>query len=81
MEADQFRSALRTRPFRAFKLRTSSGETCSVKHPEMVAITPSGRTVLLALDEGFAVVDMTSITEFVVARSRPSRPSPPTPDD
>jgi len=81
MEADQFRSALRTRPFKAFKLRTSSGETYTVKHPEMVAITPNGRTELLALDEGFAIVDTASITEFVISRAGPSRPSPPSRGD
>jgi hypothetical protein len=81
MEADQFRSALRTRPFKAFKLRTGTGETYSIKHPEMVASTPTGRTVVLALDEGFTIVDMASITEFVISRSGPSRPSPPTRGD
>jgi len=67
MEADQFRSALRTRPFKPFAVRTSSGEKYTVTHPEMIGITPSGRTVLLAYDEGYAVIDMASITEFVVA--------------
>jgi hypothetical protein len=73
MEADQFRSALRTRPFKPFAIRTGSGEKYIVKHPETVGISKSGRTVVLALDEGSAVIDMASITEYVVVRQRRSK--------
>jgi hypothetical protein len=73
MEADQFRSALRTKPFKPFAVKTASGEQYTVRHPENVAITPSGRTVILAFDEGYAVIDMISISEFVIARNRPKK--------
>jgi hypothetical protein len=70
MQADQFRSALKTRPFRSFTLATSSGEEYTVDHPEMVGITESGRTVVLADDRGSVVLDLDSITEYVVAPVR-----------
>jgi hypothetical protein len=70
MEADQFRSALRTRPFKPFTVKTGSGEQYTVRDPETVAISPSGRTIGLALDEGCALLDMASITEFVIDRNR-----------
>jgi hypothetical protein len=73
MEADQFRSALRTRPFKPFTVRTGSGAQYTVKHPETVGISTSGRTVVLALDEGSAVLDMASITDYVVTPQRRSK--------
>jgi len=73
MEADRFRSALRTRPFKAFTVRTGSGEKYTVRRPEIVGMTPSGRTVLLAMDEGYAVIDMASITGFVITQQGPSK--------
>jgi hypothetical protein len=73
MEADQFRSALRTKPFKPFTVKTASGEKYTVRHPEIVGISPSGRTVALMFDEGIAVLDMASITEYVVGRNQPKK--------
>jgi hypothetical protein len=70
MEADQFRNAIGTRPF---TIRTSSGEKYTVRHPETVSISPSGRTVAFVTDEGHAVFDMAAISEFVVTRSTPKK--------
>jgi hypothetical protein len=71
MTADQFRSALRTTPFRPFTVHTGSGEACKVTHPETVGISPSGQTVVIVQDSGTAILDMESITEYVV--SNPTR--------
>ena len=37
-------------------------------HPEAVAITPSRRTIVVIDEKGHTVIDMASITEFVLAR-------------
>ena len=71
MKVETFRSAIRTRPFQVFTVKTASGETYTVRHPELVAISSTGQSVGLFLDEAFAVLDMESITEFVVTRDRP----------
>jgi hypothetical protein len=73
VEVDQFRSALRTRPFRPFAILTADGERVPVTHPENVAITPSGRTVIVADDEGQTVIDMAAITKFGVTRLQTRR--------
>jgi len=73
MEIDQFRSALHTRPFRPFTVVTADGERHAVGHPEMVALTPSGRTVVLFDDLGITVVDMNAITKFIVSRTKTRR--------
>jgi hypothetical protein len=75
MDIEQFRSALRTRPFRAFTVRTAGGESYEVAHPETVGITPSGQTVVLAQVAGVAILDTGSITEYVVAQPGKSRKS------
>jgi hypothetical protein len=73
VDVDQFRSALRTRPFRPFTILTADSERLPVAHPENVAITPSGRTVIVVDDQGHTVIDMAEITQFVVTRSQTRR--------
>ena len=50
MKVTELRDALRAEPFVPFKLRMVSGEKISVKHPELVAISPSGRTAVAFID-------------------------------
>ncbi len=70
MKADQLQGVIRKVPFRPFVIRTGSGESYPVNHPESCAISLSGRTVSVWLDnEDQAIIDMESVTEFV---ARPS---------
>lgn len=39
--------AHQARPFQAFTLRTGSGREYHVPHPEFLAVTPGGRTVVV----------------------------------
>jgi len=68
MQADQFVSALRTRPFRAFTVVTADGSKLTVTHPETVAFSPSKRTVVIVTEKEHHVLDMGSITKFSVRR-------------
>jgi hypothetical protein len=71
MKADQLQAAMRRHPFRPFVIRTGSGESYPVDHPESCPISPSGRTLSVWLDnEDQAIIDTESVTEFV---ARPSR--------
>ena len=47
MQPDQFRSALRKKPFKPFVIHTSSGEMYTVAHPEVVWQSPAGGTVIV----------------------------------
>ena len=66
MHADQFRSALQTRPFQPFSLRTSSGAEYTVKHPELANITASGRTVVVLEGETVIAIETAAISEFKI---------------
>ena len=74
MEADQFRSALKVKPFRPFVVHTTSGEKYTVAHPEAVWISPSGKTVLVHIKgEEVALMDSALILEIVLTTSRTGR--------
>ncbi len=70
MQVDQFRSLLRTRPFKPFQIITASGEKYAVNHLEMVGMSPSGRTLSVMFEEGFAIIDMAVITACVILKER-----------
>jgi hypothetical protein len=70
MQADQLLAVMRKVPFRPFVVRTGSGASYRVNHPESCSISPSGRTFSVWLDdEDQAIVDFDSITEFVASPS------------
>lgn len=66
MQADQFRSALRTRPFKPFSLRITGGDEYTIKHPELANITESGRTVVVLEGEIVITIDTAAISEFAI---------------
>jgi hypothetical protein len=46
-------------PFQAFDIHLSDGRSLPVEHPEVIAITPSGRIIAVALADGtFEIVDV-----------------------
>jgi hypothetical protein len=73
MQADQFRSALRTRPFEPFWLQTASGAQYTVAHPELANISNSGRTVVLLQEDVVIAIDTEAITEFALKANRGRR--------
>ncbi len=74
MQADQLRGAMHKTPFRPFVIRTASGERYPVPHPDMISISPSGRTVGVWSEtlEDIAIIDMEAITKFVASSSQRS---------
>jgi len=53
------------RPFKPFGVHMADGRHLDVAHPEFLAHTPSGRTVMIARpDESFEVVDLPMITSL-----------------
>ncbi len=57
MIADAIKERLAAAPFRPFVLSMGSGESFTVKHSELVSVSPGGRRMLLWVGDD-AVVDI-----------------------
>jgi hypothetical protein len=74
MEVDQFRSALKVKPFRPFVINMTSGEKYTVPHPEAVWQSPSGKTVLVHVKgEQVALMDISLISDIVLMVGKAGR--------
>jgi hypothetical protein len=70
MTTEQFRSTLHLQPFRPFTIRMADGRAFEVPHPNFVAQSPSGRTVIVfQKDESYSVLDLLLMTELDVRNS------------
>ena len=69
MTVQQFGTARNSRPFKPFEIRTASGESYPVTHPEDVWQSPGGEAVIVAIKdvdgESVVMLDVQHITEFV----------------
>lgn len=75
MTTEQLRSALRSVPFRPFTIRMADGRTFSIAHPDVLSISPAGRTVVVYHpDDSASIVDLLLMTELELSppSSRPS---------
>ena len=52
MHADTIKEVLHAQPFQPFTIHTVSGESYLVDHPDFVALTRGGRTVIVSLPGG-----------------------------
>jgi len=70
MTTEQFKATLRQQPFRPFTIRMADGRTLNVAHPDFVAQSPSGRTVVVFQpDDSYSVLDLLLMTELEVHSS------------
>jgi hypothetical protein len=73
MTVEQFRSALHQQAFRPFKIRMADGRTFEVRHPDFVAQSPSGRTIVVFnQDETHSVLDLLLMIELQVSNGQPA---------
>ncbi|MDX1968498.1 MAG: hypothetical protein SFV23_15075 [Planctomycetaceae bacterium] len=73
MTTEQFKTTLHLQPFRPFTIRMADGRTFDVTHPDFVAQSPSGRTVIVFQpDESYSVLDLLLMTELQVANGQPA---------
>jgi hypothetical protein len=73
MTTEQFKTTLHLHPFRPFTIRMADGRTFHVTHPDFVAQSPSGRTVIVFQpDESYSVLDLLLMTELQVANGHPA---------
>ena len=75
MSAEQFRSAMRLKPFKPFAVHTASGESYAVAHPEAVWQSPDGATVIVATGPGgaCAMLGVDHVTAVVCPGKKPAR--------
>ncbi|MBI4582797.1 MAG: hypothetical protein HY717_02010 [Planctomycetes bacterium] len=67
MTIEKLRQLYTARPFQPFILHMADGRQVAVHHPEFLAISPSGRTVIVSLpDEAFEIVDLLLVTDLEV---------------
>ena len=65
MTIDQLRRMHQARPFSPFRVRMADGRHLDVSHPEFLAHTPKGRTIMIARpDESFEVIDLLLVTSL-----------------
>ena len=62
MSGEGFQKMLKATPFRPFRIRYGSGREIPVRHPELVTLSPGGRTAIVwrpdESEESFEVLDV-----------------------
>ena len=72
MTIEQLRQMHQARPFRPFRVHVADGRHLDVAHPEFLAHTATGRTVVIAPpDESFEVLDLLRVTSLEPINGRP----------
>jgi hypothetical protein len=67
MTTDQFQAALHQVPFAPFTIRMADGRAFEVRHPDFVARSPSGRTVVVFnTNETHSILDLHLMSELEV---------------
>jgi len=70
MTVEQFKSVLHAKPFIPFTIHMGDGRAFRVNHPDFVARSPSGRTIILYnQDESHSILDLLLMTELEVHSS------------
>ena len=65
MTIEQLRQMHQARPFRPFRVHMADGRHLDVEHPEFLAHSPGGRTIMIAKpDESFEVLDLLLVTSL-----------------
>jgi hypothetical protein len=65
MTVEQFRSALRTEPFRPFVMHLADGREVPVKHSEPAVSTSTGRiAAVVQPDDTLTIIDLLLVTDL-----------------
>ncbi len=64
MTLEQIRAAHRAQPFKPFAIRTGDGREYRVSHPELLAIMPPGRTIIVASRRAAEFIDLLLVTSL-----------------
>jgi hypothetical protein len=65
MTTDRLKEMLGVKPFRPFGLRLADGEIVRVEHPELISLSPLGRTVVVwGRNDSMKVLDLFLVTSL-----------------
>ncbi len=65
MTTPQFKAVLHASPFCPFDIQLADGRSIRVTHPELVLITPGGRTIVVAVaDDAIEIIDLLLVTSL-----------------
>jgi hypothetical protein len=65
MTTQQLKAMLHAAPFEPFDVYLADGRSIEVRHPELVLITPGGRTICIASsDDAIEIVDLLLVTSL-----------------
>lgn len=74
MTIDQVRKLHRAQPFRPFEIHLADSRSLMVDHPELLAVIPPGRTIVVGLPDGTAeIVDSLLVTSLKLHTNGQSR--------
>jgi hypothetical protein len=74
MRINEIRDALHAQPFRPFTVRVSDGREYPVEHPDFLAISPSGRTIIVyGADDLHDPIETMMITSLHIGNGRQRR--------
>ena len=67
MTSDRLKEVLTSEPFHPFVIHLADGRNLEVSHPELVAISPSGRTaVVFTRDDASHYIDLLLVSDLEV---------------
>jgi hypothetical protein len=52
MDVNVIREIVRRRPFESYRMRITDGREFVINHPEVVAVSPTGRSLIMILPDG-----------------------------
>jgi hypothetical protein len=65
MTVDQLRKMHQAKPFQPFDIHLADGKSVPVEHPEMLAISPPGRTIGVGVADGtIEIIDLLLVTSL-----------------
>jgi hypothetical protein len=71
MQVKELQSIYRAQPFRRFTVHLADGRAVRVDHPELMALSPTGRSaVVYGKDGAFEVIDVLLVTSLEVSDGR-----------
>lgn len=74
MTIERLRAVHQARPFRPFVLHMADGKKIRVNHPEIMSVSPSGRTIIVNLaDDSFHHIDLLMVVRIEVSNGTPRR--------
>jgi hypothetical protein len=72
MTIEQLRRAHQARPFKPFTLFLTDGRTMEVRYPEVLAVFPAGRSIILTQpDDSYDVIDLLLVTSLHIGDGHP----------